>query len=64
MQNSSELKAHVVESLQQARERATEKGRGIATHLDGEVHRHPWMYIGVAALFSAMLGFIFGRRSR
>ncbi len=37
--------------------------REAAHKVDREAHRHPWYFVGAAALFAAIFGFFLGRKT-
>ena len=47
----------------QIRQAGQKKVRDAVSQVDGEVHHHPWYYIGSAAVSFLLLGFILGRKS-
>jgi ElaB/YqjD/DUF883 family membrane-anchored ribosome-binding protein len=51
-----------VEAIIHAKEVGQEKVKKAATVVDGEVHTHPWPYIGGVALTAFLLGFVLGRK--
>lgn len=58
------LRTEWANRVHSARDQMVEQGKKVAERADTEVHRHPWMYIGIGALFSLVLGFLLGRKSR
>ena len=55
-----EFKDKAVHHAQEARDRVLHAGRQV----DDEAHRSPWIFVGVAAFFSMILGYLLGRTSR
>ena len=53
-----------VEGIRKAKHAAKEKVREGADLVDESIHQKPWMYIGLAAAIFAIMGFIFGRKSK
>ena len=45
------------------KEVSEEKMRRAASHVDEDIHHHPWYYIGGIAVSSLLLGYILGRKS-
>lgn len=63
------MKSHETENprLAQIKETArktTDAARAALDRVDEEVHVNPWRVVGMVALFSALIGFLFGRRNR
>ena len=59
-----EVKNSTVESIARARDKAEVATRKAATDMNRSAHDNPWIYIGAAAVGSALLGFILARRSK
>lgn len=59
-----EFKDRAVQAAHDARDRVTQASRYAAERVDHEAHENPWVFVGIAAFFSAMLGFLLGRSSR
>ena len=70
MQNQStrdhvqELKERAIHAAHDARERVASASREAVERVDHEAHENPWVFVGIAAFFSALLGFLLGRSSR
>jgi ElaB/YqjD/DUF883 family membrane-anchored ribosome-binding protein len=48
----------------EAWEGGEEKVREFASHVDKDVHKNPWAYIGGAAVVTLLLGFILGSSNK
>ena len=57
----SDAKKHAAEAAVHAKEVSVEKAREIAGDVDKSVHSNPWPYVGGAAVFGLLFGYILGR---
>ena len=56
-------KKSAAEAAAKAKDIGEEKVKEFATQVDQNVHSSPWQFIGGAALFSLLLGYILGRKN-
>lgn len=57
-----EMKTATAESLYNAKEQVVATTQQTAQRVDESVHENPWVYIGGAALVTAIAGFLLGRK--
>lgn len=59
----SGFKQVTLEAVSSAKDRALSLSREAARKVDHSAHENVWTYIGAAAAFSALTGYLLGRRS-
>ena len=42
----------------------TTKSKAAVRQVDDEVHKNPWLFVGIAAVIAALFGFLLGRKSK
>ncbi len=48
-------------ALHEVKDKVAEGGRQAVSRVDRKAHEKPWAFVGIAALFTALLGFFLGR---
>lgn len=59
-----DLREKSVDQLHQAREKVMDVSKDAAKKVDEHAHKRPWHFVGIAALFASMLGFLLGRKTK
>jgi ElaB/YqjD/DUF883 family membrane-anchored ribosome-binding protein len=59
----SGLRQAATDSLYATKDRAAEMSKDVAKRVDKSAHENVWTFLGVAAFFSLIFGFMIGRRS-
>jgi len=59
-----EMEESTVRSLSQVRDTAARATKNAVSTVDRSAHDHPWAYLGAATAGAALIGFLFGRRTR
>lgn len=58
------FKASTEESISDIKKKVVDKTNDLAQDVDKSVSQHPWYYMGGAAVTSALIGFLLGRKSK
>ncbi|HRK03403.1 MAG TPA: hypothetical protein PLH57_12140 [Oligoflexia bacterium] len=59
-----EWKDKSVEAVSDAVDKVVLVSKNAATTVDKKAHKRPWLFMGVAALFSSFFGFFLGRKTK
>jgi ElaB/YqjD/DUF883 family membrane-anchored ribosome-binding protein len=59
-----DIKEKAAQQLELVKGKVIEGSKEVGKKIDGDVHRRPWHYLGIAAFFSMFFGFFVGRKSK
>lgn len=59
-----DFKEKVHHQMEVVKDKVVDVSKDAGRKIDEHAHKKPWQFVGVAAFFSVILGFFFGRKTK